>query len=43
MKISETAITTGNIVYAVNSFTQFELNSDRKFNATINYATNQFG
>ena len=43
MKISETAITTGNIGYAVNSFTQLGLNSEKKFNATINYAADQFG
>lgn len=40
MKISETAITTGNIGYAVNSFTQ--LGTDR-FQGKINYNTNHFG
>ena len=43
MKISETAITTGNIGYAVNSFTQLGVNSEKKFNALINYSANQFG
>ena len=40
LKISETAVTTGNIGYAVNSFTQ--LGQD-KFNGTLNYKTNHFG
>lgn len=40
MKISETAITTGNIGYAVNSFTQ--LGTD-KFQGKVNYNTNHFG
>lgn len=40
LKISETAITTGNIGYAVNSHTQ--LGSD-KFQGKINYNTNHFG
>ncbi len=40
LKISETAITTGNIGYAVNSFTQ--LGQDG-FNGTLNYKTNHFG
>ena len=39
MKISETAITTGNIGYAVNSFTQ--LGTD-KFQGKVNYNTNHF-
>lgn len=43
MKISETAITTGNIGYAVNSFTQLGLNSEKKFNGLLNYVANQFG
>lgn len=40
LKISETAITTGNIGYAVNSFTQ--LGSD-EFKGILNYNTNHFG
>ncbi len=40
LKISETAITTGNIGYAVNSFTQ--LGQDG-FHGTLNYKTNHFG
>lgn len=43
LKISETAITTGNIGYAVNSFTQLGLNGEKKFNGVLNYATNHFG
>ena len=43
MKISETAITTGNIGYAVNSFTQLGLKSEKKFNGAINYNANQYG
>lgn len=43
LKISETAITTGNIGYAVNSFTQMGLNGEKKFNGVLNYATNHFG
>lgn len=43
MKISETAITTGNIGYAVNSFTQLGLEGEKKFNGTLNYNTNHFG
>lgn len=43
LKISETAITTGNIGYAVNSFTQLGLNSDKSFNGVLNYSTNHFG
>lgn len=40
LKISETAITTGNIGYAVNSFTQ--LGTDG-FRGIVNYSTNHFG
>lgn len=40
LKISETAITTGNIGYAVNSFTQLGQNG---FHGTFNYKTNHFG
>jgi len=40
LKISETAITTGNIGYAVNSFTQ--LGQDG-FHTNINYKMNHFG
>lgn len=40
LKISETAITTGNIGYAVNSYTQLGQNG---FHGTINYKTNHFG
>ncbi len=40
LKISETAITTGNIGYAVNSQTQ--LGTDG-FHGTLNYKTNHFG
>lgn len=40
LKISETAITTGNIGYAVNSFTQL---GQKGFNGTLNYKTNHFG
>ena len=40
LKISETAITTGNIGYAVNSFTQLGLDG---FHTTINYKMNHFG
>lgn len=43
LKISETAITTGNIGYAVNSFTQLGLNSGKSFNGVLNYSTNHFG
>lgn len=43
LKISETAITTGNIGYAVNSFTELGLNKDKIFNGTLNYNTNHFG
>lgn len=42
LKISETAITTGNIGYAVNSFTQLG-ESDGAFKGTLNYNTNHFG
>lgn len=40
LKISETAITTGNIGYAVNSFTQL---GTEKFRGIVNYSTNHFG
>lgn len=40
LKISETAITTGNIGYAVNSFTQL---GQEGFNGTLNYKSNHFG
>ena len=40
LKISETAITTGNIGYAVNSFTQL---GGKGFHGTLNYKTNHFG
>lgn len=40
LKISETAITTGNIGYAVNSFTQL---GEEGFNGTLNYKSNHFG
>lgn len=40
LKISETAITTGNIGYAVNSFTQL---GNKGFHGTLNYKTNHFG
>lgn len=40
LKISETAITTGNIGYAVNSFTQL---GQKGFQGTLNYKTNHFG
>lgn len=40
LKISETAITTGNIGYAVNSFTQL---GTEGFHGTLNYKTNHFG
>lgn len=40
LKITETAITTGNIGYAVNSFTQKGQNG---FGGTLNYKTNHFG
>lgn len=43
LKISETAITTGNIGYAVNSFTQLGLNGEKQFSGILNYATNHFG
>ncbi|MDE5701890.1 MAG: TonB-dependent receptor, partial [Bacteroides sp.] len=42
LKISETAIATGNIGYAVNSFTQLG-ESDGFFKGTLNYNTNHFG
>lgn len=40
LKISETAITTGNIGYAVNSFTQL---GKEGFHGTLNYKSNHFG
>lgn len=40
LKISETAITTGNIGYAVNSFSQL---GQKGFNGTLNYKSNHFG
>jgi len=40
LKISETAITTGNIGYAVNSFTQL---GTKGFHGTLNYKSNHFG
>jgi len=40
LKIAETAITTGNIGYAVNSFTQ---KGQKGFNGTLNYKSNHFG
>lgn len=40
LKIAETAITTGNIGYAVNSFTQL---GEKGFNGTLNYKSNHFG
>ncbi|MGN1256541.1 MAG: TonB-dependent receptor, partial [Bacteroidaceae bacterium] len=39
-KITDTAITTGNIGYAVNSFTQ---KGQKGFNGTLNYKSNHFG
>ena len=43
LKISETAITTGNVGYAVNSFTQLGLQGEKPFNGTLQYAANHFG
>ncbi len=40
LKIAETAITTGNIGYAVNSFTQL---GEEGFNGTLNYKSNHYG
>ena len=40
LKIAETAITTGNIGYAVNSFTQL---GQKGFNGTLNYKSNHYG
>ncbi len=40
LKIAETAITTGNIGYAVNSYTQL---GQKGFNGTLNYKSNHFG
>lgn len=42
LKISETAITTGNIGYAVNSFTQLGAGNEG-FGGVLNYNTNHFG
>ena len=42
LKISETAITTGNIGYAVNSFTQLGTGNEG-FGGVLNYNTNHFG
>ncbi len=42
LKISETAITIGNIGYAVNSFTRLGIGNDG-FNGVLNYNTNHFG
>lgn len=42
LKISETAITTGNIGYAVNSFTQLG-EGNEGFKGVMNYNTNHFG
>ena len=43
LKISETAITTGNIGYAVNSFDQLGTDKTRLFNGTLNYNADHFG
>lgn len=43
LKISETAITTGNIGYAVNSFDQLGTDKAKLFNGTLNYNANHFG
>lgn len=43
LKISETAITTGNIGYAVNSFTELGLDKEKRFNGVLNYNTSHFG
>lgn len=40
LKISETALTTGNIGYAVSSFTKL---GEEGFHGTLNYKTNHFG
>ena len=40
LKISETAITTGNIGYAVNSFTKL---GQKEFHGQLDYKTNHFG
>lgn len=42
LKISETAITTGNIGYAVNSFTQLGAGNE-SLKGVLNYNTNHFG
>ncbi len=43
LKISETAINTGNIGYAVNTFTQLGVHGNKTFNGILNYNTNHFG
>ena len=43
LKISETAITTGNIGYAVNSWGQLGTDAKRPFAGSVNYNTNHFG
>lgn len=43
LKISETAITTGNIGYAVNSFDQLGTSDMKFFNGSVNYQANHFG
>ena len=43
LKISETAMTTGNIGYAVNSFTELGVDKEKPFNGVLNYNTNHFG
>ena len=43
LKISETAITTGNIGYAVNSFDQLGTDATQPFGGLVNYNTNHFG
>lgn len=43
LKISETAITTGNIGYAVNSFDQLGTDKTKLLNGTLNYNTNHYG
>ena len=40
LKISETAMTTGNIGYAVNSFTELGIDKEKPFNGVLNYNTN---
>jgi hypothetical protein len=43
LKISETAITTGNIGYAVNSFGKLGTDKTNLVNGTLNYHANHFG